>query len=117
MSFFTRALVGAALVAGIVHVFRKDLQKVAKVLQKPAENFVKEVKKELDATSAQKVAGSLPTAAAGGEGAAAEAAERARVAAAAAQEVAQKGAPKPAPAAGGEPAGSSSSNDQAPPLR
>lgn len=119
MSFLTRALVGAALVAGVVHVFRKDLQKVAKVLQKPAENFVKEVKKELDATSAQKVAGSLPTAAASGEGAAAQAAEHARVAAAAAAEVAQKGAPTAAPAAGGEPAapGSSNQQQQAPPLR
>ena len=48
MSFFTRAVVGIALVAGVLHVFRKDVQKIARALQKPAENFVKDVRKELD---------------------------------------------------------------------
>ena len=49
MSFFTRTVVGLALLAGVVHVFRKDLQKVARVLQRPAENFVRDVRSELAA--------------------------------------------------------------------
>jgi hypothetical protein len=59
MSFFTRTVIGLALVAGVVHVFRKDLAKIGRVLQKPAENFVKEVKKELDADTGKKAAAVL----------------------------------------------------------
>ena len=50
MSFFTRTVIGLAIAAGIVHVFKKDLRKLAQVLQKPTETFVKDVRKGLDAT-------------------------------------------------------------------
>lgn len=113
MSGFTRLVVGAALIAGIVHVFRKDLQKVAKVLQKPAKNFVKEVKKELDTNAAQKAVGSIG--ATGSSEASAVAAEKARVAAAAAQEIAHK--PTASSAAEAAPAEKPADKSEAPPLR
>jgi hypothetical protein len=48
MSFFGRAALVVAVAAGVAHVFRKDLKKIISVLKKPAENFVKDVRKELD---------------------------------------------------------------------
>ena len=60
MSFFTRAVVGLAIVAGIVHVFKKDLRKIARVLQKPAENFVADVRKELGDQPADGAVGAAP---------------------------------------------------------
>jgi hypothetical protein len=45
--FFGRTLVGLALIAGVVHVFRKDLTRIVSVLRKPTQQFLQEVKKEL----------------------------------------------------------------------
>lgn len=56
MSFFMRTALVVGLVAGAVHVFRKDLVKIAGVLRKPAQNFVKEVQTEMKAAQP-----SLPT--------------------------------------------------------
>lgn len=52
MSFFGRTFVLFALFAGAVHVFRKDIARVAGVLKKPTENFLKEVKSEIDSNKA-----------------------------------------------------------------
>lgn len=49
MSFFGRAAVFVAIAAGVAHVFKKDLKRIIGAVRKPAENFVKDVKKELDA--------------------------------------------------------------------
>ena len=50
MSFFGRALLTAAVVAGVVHVFRRDIKRILGALQKPTETFISEVKKELEST-------------------------------------------------------------------
>lgn len=42
-----------ALIAGAVHVFRKDLFKIAGVLKRPAQNFVKDVQDEMKKTAAE----------------------------------------------------------------
>ena len=91
---FSRTVVVLALLGAGVHFFRKDLTKLARVLQKPAENFVKEVKRELDAPSAQGAASKAADAVTGLVGGAAGAAEQARVAEAAARDVRQ---PQPQP--------------------
>jgi len=108
MSFFTRTVIGLALVAGVVHVFRKDLQKLARVVQKPAETFVKEVKRELDAEAGKKAASVAAGSLAAGEGAAVDAAaakaHAANIGAAAAEaartEVAAAQPPPPPPPPG-----------------
>jgi len=51
MSFFGRTFIIIALFAGAVHVFRRDITKVVSVLKKPTENFIKEVKNELETTN------------------------------------------------------------------
>jgi hypothetical protein len=51
MSFFGRTFIVLALFAGAVHVFRRDITRVVGVLKKPTENFIKEVKNELETTS------------------------------------------------------------------
>ncbi len=51
MSFFGRVLVTAAVVAGVVHVFRRDLRRIVGVLQKPAAAFLTDVRRELDAAA------------------------------------------------------------------
>ena len=65
MSFFTRTALVVALVAGAVHVFRKDIVKIAGVIKRPAQNFVKDVQDEMKkgSTSADVTSGtpSLPT--------------------------------------------------------
>jgi len=43
MPIFGKTFFALALVAGAVHVFRKDLIRVASILKKPLESFVKEV--------------------------------------------------------------------------
>jgi hypothetical protein len=43
MPIFGKTFFALALVAGAVHVFRKDLIRVASMLKKPLESFVKEV--------------------------------------------------------------------------
>ena len=43
MPLFGKTFFALALVAGAVHVFRKDLIRVAGILRKPLESFVKEV--------------------------------------------------------------------------
>ena len=50
MSFFGRVVLTAAVVAGVVHVFRRDLKRIIGVLQKPAATFLADVRKELDST-------------------------------------------------------------------
>ena len=50
MSFFGRVVLTAAVVAGVVHVFRRDLKRIIGVLQKPTATFLADVRKELDAT-------------------------------------------------------------------
>lgn len=42
-----RGAVVVALVAGAVHVFRKDLVRISSALRGPAQNFVKEVSAEM----------------------------------------------------------------------
>ncbi len=50
MSFFGRTFIVLALFAGAVHVFRRDITRVVGILKKPTENFVKEVKNELESS-------------------------------------------------------------------
>lgn len=109
---FQRAVVFLALVGAGVHFFRKDLQKVARVLQKPAENFVKDVKRELETTKAKGSAAEVISGAS--EAGASQAAEKARIAAAAAQDVAQVSQQAPAPPA---PDAAPAASSGAPPLR
>jgi hypothetical protein len=49
MSFFGRALLTAAIVAGVVHVFRRDMTRIVGALRKPTETFLRDVKREIDA--------------------------------------------------------------------
>jgi hypothetical protein len=92
MSFFGRVLLTAAVVAGVAHVFRRDLGRILGALQKPTEKFIKEVQKELDV---QKAAGSSGTLLSGGGSgsSAAEAASAAAKSAAGAQAAADVAAP------------------------
>jgi len=55
MSFFGRALLTAAVVAGVVHVFRRDIRRILVALQKPTETFLSEVKKELESSKTESV--------------------------------------------------------------
>lgn len=48
MSFFGRAVLTIAVVAGVAHVFRRDLRRILGALQKPTEKFISEVKRELE---------------------------------------------------------------------
>jgi hypothetical protein len=48
MSFFGRAVLTIAVVAGVAHVFRRDLRRILGALQKPTEQFISEVKRELE---------------------------------------------------------------------
>ena len=104
MSFFGRVLLTAAVVAGVVHVFRRDIGRILGALQKPTEKFIKEVQKELDV---QKASGALgaSSGAGSGLGATAEAAAKAAAGLEAAAEVRQAAsaaaavAPPPAGAA------------------
>jgi hypothetical protein len=48
MSFFGRTVITLAVVAGILHVFRRDVARIVGVLRKPTENFLRDVKKEID---------------------------------------------------------------------
>jgi hypothetical protein len=111
MSMFSRTVVVLALLGAGVHFFRKDLQKLARVLQKPAENFVKEVKRELDTTPSGQGAAAASKAAdaiSGLVGGAPAAAEKARVAEAAAREIQQQQqqpAPQPPAPGAGAPGG------------
>ena len=68
-----------ALAAGAAHVFRRDIAKVVGVLRKPTENFIKEVKSEIDANKG--AAAAIGAAAKAGEGAGAQAAAAANTAA------------------------------------
>ena len=52
MSFFGRVMITAVVVAGVVHVFRRDIGRILGALQKPTQNFIKEVQKELDVQKA-----------------------------------------------------------------
>lgn len=61
LGMFTRTVVLVGLIAGGVHLFRKDLTRIAKALKKPAETFVKEVRKELDTEKAGGAAASAPS--------------------------------------------------------
>ncbi len=86
MSFFGRTFVVLALFAGAVHVFRRDIARVVGVLKKPTENFIREVKHEID--TGNKPAGALASKAAGsGASASAEGAAKAAAAADAANQV------------------------------
>ncbi len=61
MPIFGKTFFALALVAGAVHVFRKDLIRVAGILRKPLESFVKEVAENSKAvTGAAKTASNLP---------------------------------------------------------
>ncbi len=60
MSFFGRTVIVVALIAGAASVFRRDIARVVGVLRKPTENFIRDVKGEIDAAS--KAAGPSATA-------------------------------------------------------
>lgn len=82
MSFFGRTAITIAVIAGILHVFRRDVARIVGVLRKPTENFIKEVKKEIDNPAAT---GAIT--ARSQEGAATGAAEKLSAAAHAAEQV------------------------------
>lgn len=91
MSFFVRSALSVAIVVGVVHVFRRDITRIARVLKKPTENFINDVKKEISSTkSTGSIAGSLPSST---EGAASQAAN-VKAAIDAAQQVKSGEAPK-----------------------
>lgn len=48
MSFFTRTAIVLALVAGVAHVFRRDIVRIIGAVRAPAATFLRDVKKELD---------------------------------------------------------------------
>ena len=54
MSFFMRTVVGLAIVAGVVRIFRKDISRIVETLRGPTTNFIKEVRQELDVSSVKK---------------------------------------------------------------
>ena len=74
MSFFGRVLLTAAVVAGVAHVFRRDITRILGALQKPTEKFMKEVQKELDV---QKVGSGMLGSSGAASGSSAEAAAKA----------------------------------------
>jgi hypothetical protein len=49
MSFLGRTVLLAAVIGVGLTLFRKDITRLLAVLRKPAQNFVQDVKKELDA--------------------------------------------------------------------
>ena len=84
-----RAAIGLAIVVGAVKVFRKDIARIAETLRGPVQNFVKEVRHELESDASKKlVAGSGPSAAtpASSTGLATSAAEAVKATEAAAKE-------------------------------
>ena len=54
-SFLGRLVIIGALAAGVYSVFRRDILRVGKFLKKPTENFIADIKKELDTNTATKV--------------------------------------------------------------
>ena len=60
MPIFGKTFFALALVAGAVHVFRKDLIRVAGILRKPLESFVKEVTENSKAVTGAKTTSILP---------------------------------------------------------
>ena len=50
MSFFGRVVLTAAVVAGVIHVFRRDLKRIVGVLQKPTATFLADVRRELESS-------------------------------------------------------------------
>ena len=48
---FGRIIITAAVVAGVVHVFRRDLRRIVGALQKPTATFLADVKRELDSAN------------------------------------------------------------------
>ena len=60
MPIFGKTFFALALVAGAVHVFRKDLIRVAGILRKPLESFVKEVTENSKAVTGAKTTSNLP---------------------------------------------------------
>jgi hypothetical protein len=106
--FFGRTLFGLALIAGVVHVFRKDITRIASVLRKPTQQFLQEVKKELgDAPRNNGAAGSPVSAAPPAPGPAPGPAPIRTVAAAAVPAAAPEAAHPPAGAASGAPSAAS----------
>lgn len=51
MSFLGRGLIIVAVAAGVAHVFRKDIARLAALLRKPAANFLGDVRRELQETA------------------------------------------------------------------
>ena len=51
MSMFGRIIITAAVVAGVAHVFRRDLRRIVGALQKPTATFLADVKRELDSST------------------------------------------------------------------
>jgi hypothetical protein len=102
MSFFGRTIIIVALVAGAASVFRRDIARIAGVLRKPAENFIRDVKDEIDKGAGPAAAGRALSGSASASGAAEKAAAAAgaaeAVAAAASSAKAEAPAPAPAPA-------------------
>jgi hypothetical protein len=109
MSFFGRALLTGALLAGVVHVFRRDLTRILGALRQPTQHFIKEVQRELEeqkpAGSEGAGSGALPP----HNGAATSSTEAPRTSAAAVPSAAaggapsQQAAPQPPPAAAAPP--------------
>lgn len=62
MSFFFRTVVGLAIVAGTVRIFRKDIARIVETLRGPAQTFVKDVRRELEVGATKTLAGSEPAA-------------------------------------------------------
>lgn len=59
--FFTRTVIALAVVAGVVHVFRKDVGRLAGalgMLKRPAQTFMRELRKEIDDASGAAATGS-----------------------------------------------------------
>lgn len=109
MSFFGRGLILAALIAGTISVFRKDLTRILAALRKPTQSFIRDVASELEASSKAGAAAAappppLPTGAATSAAAAAAAAAPAAAATPAAA-AAAAGTATPASGASATPAG------------
>ena len=63
-SFLGRLVIIGALAAGVYSVFRRDILRIGKFLKKPTENFIADIKKELDTNAVKSVSGeasSTPT--------------------------------------------------------
>lgn len=92
MSFFVRSALSVAIVLGVVHVFKRDITRIARVLKKPTENFINDVKKEITSTnSGGSIAGSISSST---EAGAANQAASVKAAIDAAQQVKSGEAPK-----------------------